>query len=88
MDNQRSRFARPVTAMQLAMIIWLPIILAGLGWMIVTSFQDSERQAVERNKATEAAKIRTARACRELRNALASQTPSQGQQQIEAPKCD
>ena len=62
MENQRSRFARPVTAMQLAMIIWLPIILAGLGWMLVTSYQSSQRQADDRNKATAKAMVDTARA--------------------------
>lgn len=48
MENQRSRFARPVTAKQLAVIIWLPIVVGLLAWFLFTTARDMQRQSDKR----------------------------------------
>lgn len=88
MENQRSRFARPVTAKQLAAIIWLPIILGGLAWFFFTSAQSAQKETEDRNRATAASMQESIRACRQLRKDLAGLPSSPGEAPPKAPDCD
>lgn len=66
MDKQGSRFDGPITAKQLAMIIWVPVALGLLIWLVVTSAQTSRQKAEIREREAKAAQVQTQKARRDL----------------------
>lgn len=56
--------SKPVTARQLVLIIWLPIVLIAAVWGLITLARDREKAAADRNTETERALADTQRASR------------------------
>lgn len=66
MEKRDSRFDGPITAKQLAVIIWGPIIIGVLVWLYATTVSKHQREAAERSRATNAAYEQNERSRRNL----------------------